>query len=231
MTTSLLTARGVLELEGLSVRTAEEGVALGVVVARGVAVAPASPALEAALAAAEAEAVARVDTEPVTRAVRELLRHGRYRPTGRGKPASEYLLGAAREGRFPRINNLVDVCNLVSLASLLPISLVDLDRADVTGFAVRRGRAGEAYVFNGAGQTIELEDLLLVARLPDDAPTANPVKDSLATKLDERATAVLAVLYAPAALSTVLERATEAMAARLAAEGGATAVGAALLTR
>src|SRR3712207_7695492 len=46
-----------------------------------------------------------------------LLRNGGFRPSGRNKPASEYLAQAAREGRFPRINNLVDVNNLVSLRS------------------------------------------------------------------------------------------------------------------
>ncbi|MBL8945926.1 MAG: hypothetical protein JNK45_22370, partial [Myxococcales bacterium] len=32
--------------------------------------------------------------EAVRTAVRKLLRHGGYKPSGRGKPASEYLLGA-----------------------------------------------------------------------------------------------------------------------------------------
>jgi DNA/RNA-binding domain of Phe-tRNA-synthetase-like protein len=231
VTTHLATASGRATLDGIAVETDAPGVVLGLVVARGVTVAPAGPALDAALEAAVAAAVARADAEPVTRAVRDLLRHGRYKPTGRGKPASEYLLGAAQQGRFPRINNLVDVNNLVSVATLLPISLIDLDRAATAAFAVRRGRAGEAYVFNTAGQAIELEDLLLVARLPADEPCANPVKDALATKLDDRARAVLAVVYAPAALGALLAEATARMAALLEAHGGAERVCAAVLTR
>ena len=41
---------------------------------------------------------------------------------------------------------------------------------------VRRGRAGESYV-QCIGQVIDLEDLLLVAALPDDRPS-NAVKNS-----------------------------------------------------
>ncbi|HSA24208.1 MAG TPA: hypothetical protein P5076_22295, partial [Myxococcota bacterium] len=33
--------------------------------------------------------------------VRAMLRHGKYRPSGRAKPASEFLLRAALEGTFP----------------------------------------------------------------------------------------------------------------------------------
>ena len=41
--------------------------------------------------------------------VRALLRHGGYKPAGRGKPASEYLAAAVTEGRFPAINLAVDM--------------------------------------------------------------------------------------------------------------------------
>src|SRR5512141_1732266 len=67
--------------------------------------------------------------EPVRAAIRDLLRHGGYKPTGRGKPASEYLVRAAAEGKLTPINAAVDVGNVVSLHAGLPISVVDLDRA------------------------------------------------------------------------------------------------------
>jgi len=93
--------------------------------------------------------------------VRGLLRRGGFKPSGRNKPASEYLAQAAREGRFPRINNLVDVNNLISLESGLPISLLDLaavgERAEI-----RYGAPGEKYVFNSGGQEIELAGLICV---------------------------------------------------------------------
>src|SRR5437870_5965210 len=67
--------------------------------------------------------------DAVREAVRALLRHGGFKPTGRSKPASEYLLNAARDGRLTPINLAVDVCNAVSLHSGLPVSVVDLGRA------------------------------------------------------------------------------------------------------
>src|SRR5580692_4392291 len=66
--------------------------------------------------------------EAVREAVRALLRHGGFKPTGRSKPASEYLLKAVREGILSSINLAVDACNVVSLHSGLPISVVDEDR-------------------------------------------------------------------------------------------------------
>src|SRR6266540_965066 len=67
--------------------------------------------------------------DTVREAVRALLRHGGFKPSGRSKPASEYLIRAAREGLLKPINLAVDACNAVSLHSGLPISVVDLDRA------------------------------------------------------------------------------------------------------
>ncbi|MGF1511687.1 MAG: hypothetical protein ACFB9M_19500 [Myxococcota bacterium] len=130
-------------------------------------------------------------------AVRAMLRHGRYRPSGRGKPASEYLRKAARE-RFPRVFPAVDIINLTSLESMLPISLVDPEKLQTNTYGLRRGHAGEAYVFNAAGQTIDLQDLLCTVTLPEDQPVANPVKDSMRGKVVEGTRKFLAIVYCPA---------------------------------
>src|SRR4051794_18277069 len=61
-------------------------------------------------------------TDAMRGTVRDLLRHGGFKPTGRGKPASEYLLKAAAEG-LTSINRAVDLGNVVSLHSGLPISV------------------------------------------------------------------------------------------------------------
>lgn len=137
--------------------------------------------------------------EAVRSAARDLLRNGSYKPTGRAKPASEYLLREAGEGNFPRINAPVDVCNYVSLHSLLPISLWDLDLAGTDSFRVRLGREGESYVFNAGGQSIELKDLIVGCRRGSegDEPIVNPVKDSLATKTKESTRNIAALVYAP----------------------------------
>lgn len=198
-----------LTKDGLCVTT-DLPIAIAICVAHHARAPASSPAFEAALAEVIAAAPPR-EADPMKAAVRTLLRHGKYKPTGRGKPASEYLWQSAVAGEFPRVFPLVDVCNLVSLRTLLPISLVDLTRADTLSFCVRRGRAGESYVFNAGGQEIALEDLLLLARLPSDTPCANAVKDSLATKLTATSQDVLAVVYAPADQAALAQRAATEM--------------------
>jgi DNA/RNA-binding domain of Phe-tRNA-synthetase-like protein len=191
------------------------GVVLGWVVAEGCCAGPSSAGLlEEVRAAAGAAAALRESPRSVAlkAAVRDLLRFGAYKPTGRGKPASEYLLNAAAEGSFPFVNTLVDINNLVSVESLLPISLVDLDRANADRFHCRRGREGESYMFNPSGQVLDLRDLLLLSRPPLDTPCASPVKDSQATKTHRATARVLGVIYAPAALSSEACAAAERMA-------------------
>jgi len=132
------------------------------------------------------------------RRVRRMLRYGKYRPSGRGKPASEFLLRAALQGEFPLVNCPVDVNNAISLASGLPGSIFD---SDITGrrLLLRRGLPGERYVFNRSGQEIDLEDLLLVCRQTEAGwvPCGNPVKDAMETKITTATRNVIAVLYAP----------------------------------
>jgi DNA/RNA-binding domain of Phe-tRNA-synthetase-like protein len=118
-------------------------------------------------------------SDAVRAAVRDLLREGGYKPTGRGKPASEYLVGAAEAGRLTAINPAVDAINAASLASGLPISVVDPDLVRPP-FEVRIGREGERYVFNSAGQEIDVAGLLVAA--DHEGPCANAVKDAQRAK-------------------------------------------------
>lgn len=132
-------------------------------------------------------------------AARDMLRNGTCKPTGRGKPASEYLLRAVREETFPRINALVDVTNLVSAASALPVSLWDLDRAAASRFVFRLGTDGEAYLFNASGQTLALRDLVVGCRgVGLGEPIVSPVKDGHATKTTTETSHVVGCIYAPA---------------------------------
>lgn len=167
---------------------------VGLAWATGVRCAPSPPALEDELQAAVA-AVAAAEAYPapdLKKAVRDVLRTRGYKPAGRGKPASEYLAGVARKGEFPSINALVDVNNLVSLESGLPISVLDRGRFQSTP-SLRHGLEGERYVFNHAGQEIDLRGLMVVS--DGDVPRGTPVKDSMATKVDDTTTEVLAVIY------------------------------------
>src|SRR5437667_6374201 len=155
-----------------------------------------SPPELIALLSLTASAPLRSD-DSVREAVRTLLRHGGFKPTGRSKPASEYLLKAVREGLLTPINLAVDACNLVSLHSGLPISVVDLDKAREP---LRVGIAppGSSYVFNASGQTIDLGGLLCL--FDADGPCANAVKDAQRTKTGAETRRTLSLIWGTEAL-------------------------------
>ena len=125
-------------------------------------------------------------------AVRDLLRHGGFKPAGRSKPASEYLVAAKADGRWPAINALVDACNLASLYSGLPISVVDLDRV-VGDLAIKIAPPGTTYVFNPSGQVIDASGL--VCLYDEEGPTGTPVKDAQRTKSHEGTRNALAIVW------------------------------------
>jgi len=144
------------------------------------------------------DAAARFASDDMVRkSVRDLLRHGGYKPTGRGKPASEYLLGAAAEGPLASINLAVDACNAVSLHSGLPISVVDLDRAREP-LSIQIAPDGATYVFNASGQTIDLGGLLCL--FDAEGPCANAVKDAQRTKTHAETRRTLSVVWGTKAL-------------------------------
>ncbi len=136
--------------------------------------------------------------------VRDLLRHGGYKPTGRGKPSSEYLLRAVGEGALGAINVAVDACNVVSLHSGLPISIIDLDRAKLP---LRIGLAapGTKYVFNASVQEIDVGGLICL--FDADGPCANGVKDAQRTKTSSGTLVTLAVVWGNRALENRSARA------------------------
>lgn len=150
--------------------------------------------------------VALQSSDEVRAAVRNLLRHGGYKPTGRGKPASEYLLRAAEENTLGSINIAVDLCNIVSLHSGLPISVVDLDRA-AAPYSVRVADEKEEYVFNASGQVISIGGLLCLC--DKDGPCANAVKDSQRTKTHPGTRKTLSIVWGARALAGRTEQATQ----------------------
>lgn len=118
-------------------------------------------------------------SDKIRGAVRDLLRWGGFKPTGRSKPASEYLVRAATEGALAPINALVDACNVVSLHSGLPISVIDRERAE-GALSIVVAPQGSSYVFNASGQSIDVGGLLCLA--DGEGPCANAVKDAQRTK-------------------------------------------------
>lgn len=135
--------------------------------------------------------------DALRKAVRDLLRSGGFKPTGRSKPASEYLANAASEGRLGAINAAVDAGNVVSLHSGLPISVVDLDRARPP-LRVAVAEPGSSYAFNASGQVIDGGGLLCL--LDAEGPCANAVKDAQRTKTSPETTRTLSLLWGTRAL-------------------------------
>lgn len=130
--------------------------------------------------------------DTIRTAVRDLLRHGGYKPTGRGKPASEYLVRAVSEGTLGSINAAVDACNVASLHSGLPISVVDLE-ALRPPLRVGIAQEGTSYVFNASGQVIDVSGL--VCLFDAEGPCANAVKDSQRTKTSPGTVRTLSVIW------------------------------------
>ncbi|MEY4509477.1 MAG: hypothetical protein RLZZ450_1599 [Pseudomonadota bacterium] len=204
---------------------------LGVVSATRVRYQPSSVALLAELSRAEARVRAdpALFPEHVRSAVRDVLRVGGYKPTGRGKPASELLLAMAQKEALPRIGNLVEINNLVSLETALPISIFDAEQLGPSP-RVRFGRAGESYVFNQAGHSMDLEGLPVVCRAVDDVPIGNAVRDSMLGKVSASTTSVVAVVYGSGLLdASVLLGAASRLSSLLVAHASAEELSSVLL--
>lgn len=130
--------------------------------------------------------------EAIKAAVRNLLRLGGFKPTGRSKPASEYLEKAFQEGYLNPINAAVDVCNAVSLHSGLPISVIDLDLAQAP-YEVKIVPEKVSYVFNPSGQELDLQGL--VCFWDAQGPCGSPVKDSQRTKTHAETRRTLVLIW------------------------------------
>jgi DNA/RNA-binding domain of Phe-tRNA-synthetase-like protein len=109
----------------------------------------------------------------------------------RYRGSAEALLRRIVAGKgFPQINVVVDVINLVSVESRLPVGLYDL--AHVTGSVVfRAGRAGETY--KGIGKyDLNLEGLPLFA--DDLGPHGSATSDSERTMVTSKTEGILAII-------------------------------------
>jgi DNA/RNA-binding domain of Phe-tRNA-synthetase-like protein len=153
------------------------------------------PALDGPLRAAED--AARAGDAASTDAARALYRAFGIDPT-RTRPSSESLLRRVRRGEaLPRINTVVDLCNWCSLEVQLPYGLYDADAIEPP-LALRRGGPGDEY----AGIRKEVVHLAGRPALFDQAgPFGNPTSDSMRTMTTARTKAVLAVVFAPAAVT------------------------------
>lgn len=142
-----------------------------------------------------------VANDEVRAAVRSLLRFGGYKPSGRGRPASESLAKAVEDGRWPTIFPLVDECNRQSLKAWLPISVLDAELLK-GALTLRLGEPGESYVFNPSGQVLDLKGLLLLA--DEGGPTGSPVKDAQRSKVSAGTQEHLIVVWGTTAAASAV---------------------------
>lgn len=136
--------------------------------------------------------------DSVRAAVRDLLRYGGHRPSGIGKPASEYLIRASEQGTLSSINLAVDICNVVSLHSGFPIGVADTALARPP-YRIAIAPRGATYVFNPSGQEMALGGLLCL--YDREGASINPVRDSQRTKTRPETVETLSVVWAPASLA------------------------------
>ncbi len=203
----------------VAIDSAVRDLTVGLIEATNMVLAPSDPALIEVCRTAVASTVATGPEGGDTRrqAVRQLLRYGGFKPSGRSKPAQEYLARTAadEQAAWPFILNAVDLLNVISLRSGLPISLMAVDRAG-TNLLIRYGLPNETFVFNASGQELDVEGLLCVCGERDGQvqPVGTPVKDSQLAKVRVGDTHVFGCIYAPrsAASDEVVMRWTRELA-------------------
>jgi DNA/RNA-binding domain of Phe-tRNA-synthetase-like protein len=156
---------------------------------------PTPAELDDALRACEERIAKLPDPRAILEAPAILATRSGYKALGkdpaRYRGSAEALLRRLIAGKgMPRINSVVDVINLVSVESRLPIGLYDL--AHVEGsIEFRAGRAGETY--KGIGKyDLNLEGLPLFA--DGKGPHGSATSDSERTMVTENTTRVLAIL-------------------------------------
>jgi len=110
------------------------------------------------------------------------------------RPSSEALLRRVLQGKgLPKVNPVVDVCNLCSLEDQLPLGLYDREAVRGT-VQVRVGLEGEGYP-GIRKQRVNLHGRLLLA--DDDGPFGAPTSDSVRTSVTSRTRQVLVVVFCP----------------------------------
>jgi len=158
---------------------------------------PSSPALESELLCCQERILKLPEPKAVLESPAILATRTAYKILGkdpaRYRGSAEALLRRVIAGKgLPRVNNVVDIINLVSVESRLPIGLYDLRhlRGDIV---FRAGRAGETY--KGIGKyDLNLEGLPVFC----DAlgPHGSPTSDSERTMVTEATHQVLGIVIA-----------------------------------
>ena len=156
---------------------------------------PTPPELDSLLQAAEERIAKLADPRAILEAPAVLATRAGYKALGkdpsRYRGSAEALLRRMIAGKgLPRINSIVDVINLVSVESRLPIGLYDLAHV-IPPIEFRAGRPGETY--KGIGKyDLNLEGLPLFADAK--GPHGSATSDSERTMVTPGTRRVLAVI-------------------------------------
>jgi len=171
---------GVLTLEGVAVREADEGLAAEI------------EAYAAELRGRYGDG--KSGNVPGAADARTLYKALGLDPT-KTRPSSEALLRRVLKGEaLSRINTLVDAMNLCSLRSQLPFGLYDLGRIEPP-VLLRKGQPGESYEgIRKAAVHVDGRPVLADAR----GPFGNPTSDSARTMVTLATRTALVTVYAPA---------------------------------
>jgi DNA/RNA-binding domain of Phe-tRNA-synthetase-like protein len=172
---------------------------LGALLVEGVNGGPATPALNALIEATVSQTAASMKLEEISGLAgvagwRKVLKALGTDPA-RYRVSSERLLRRVVKGDpMPQVNLLVDLVNIWSVVTALPIGLYDADRLAGTALSFGAGRPGERYL-TLAGS--ELETLGKPVLRDEAGPCGSPLTDSERTATHEGTTRCLAVVFGP----------------------------------
>ncbi len=108
------------------------------------------------------------------------------------RPSSEALVRRALRGKWPRINPIVDIGNIVSAKYLVPIGIYDLSKA-VLPFLLTMSRGGEKFVPIGGKEEVVDEKLPILVDSKGILLHIYPHRDSALTMTDNETSHILVV--------------------------------------
>lgn len=179
-----------------ALRKVAPDISLGIVEASGVRIEPGSDTLWSAISS-QSDGVKALAKDPEALQILPPIEAARslYRLLGkdpsRYRGSAEALARRILQGKpLYRVNNVVDLNNLISIRSLLPVG--SYDRSKVRGdIDFRVGRAGESY--KGIGKAdINLEGLPIFS--DEEGPFGSPTSDSERTMITSATSEVLTVI-------------------------------------
>ncbi|MEM0441234.1 MAG: phenylalanine--tRNA ligase beta subunit-related protein [Candidatus Caldarchaeum sp.] len=197
-----------------------KGLAVGAASLQGVKVSRYSVALDEFVAEAveyvrKAYVVEELAKNPLARAYRDFFWKISIDPT-KTRPSAEALLRRVLQGKdFPRVNSLVDICNVVSMKRLIPVAAYD--REKISGnLCLRFSRDGELFYGIGMDKPLNLTGREVVIEDGDNIVSVYPHRDSEISKVTENTrNVVLMVWGVPGVENKYLEDALDEVVAKV----------------